>query len=79
MWNVPWPVCTHAIPLRMLRLPRFMMTNIYIAMKPLWKVVQIVRKTWVWVAKDKSNTDCQSGSQQARVNRESNHENVISA
>ena len=31
-----------------------------------------------WVAKDKSNTDCQSGSQQARVNGESNHDNVIS-
>ena len=52
---------------------------IYISMKPLWKVVQIVRYTWVWVAKDKSNTDCQSGSQQARVNGESNHDNVISA
>ena len=24
-------------------------------MKPLWKVVQIVRETWVLVAKDKSN------------------------
>ena len=32
-----------------------MMTNIYISMKPLWKVVQDVRETWVWVAKDKSN------------------------
>ena len=31
------------------------------------------------MAKDKSNTDCQSGSQQARVNGESNHDNVISA
>ena len=41
--NVPWPVCTHAIPFRMLWLPRFMMTEIYTSMKPLWKVVQIVR------------------------------------
>ena len=55
-----------------------MMTEIYISIKPLWKVVQIVRYTWVWVAKDKSNTDCPSGSQQARVNGESNHDNVIS-
>ena len=31
--NVPWLVCTHAIPLRMLWLARFMMTNIYISMK----------------------------------------------
>ena len=35
-------------------------------------------ETIVWVANDKSNTDCQSGSQQARVNGESNHDNVIS-
>ena len=41
--NVPWPFCAHAIPFRMLWLPRFMMTEIYISMKPLWKVVQIVR------------------------------------
>ena len=41
--NVPWPVCTHAIPFRMLWFPRFMMTEIYISMKPLWKVVQIFR------------------------------------
>ena len=47
-------------------------------MKPLWKVVQIVRQTSVMVAKDKSNTECQSGSKQARVNGESNHDNVIS-
>ena len=30
-------------------------------MKPLWKVVQIVRYTWVLVAKNKSNTECHSG------------------
>ena len=30
------------------------------------------------MAKDKSNTDCQNGSQQARVNGESNDDNVIS-
>ena len=35
-------------------------------------------KLGFWVAKDKSNTDCQSGSKQARVNGESNHDNVIS-
>ena len=39
--NVPWPVCAHAIPFRMLWLPRFMMTEIYISMKPLWKVENI--------------------------------------
>ena len=27
--NVPWPVCAHAIPFRMLWLPRFMMTYMY--------------------------------------------------
>ena len=48
-------------------------------MKPLWKVVQIFRETWVLVAKDKSNTECQSGSKQARANGESNHDSVISA
>ena len=37
--NVPWPVCAHAFPFRMLWLSRFMMTNIYISMKSLWKVV----------------------------------------
>ena len=41
--NVPWPVCAHAIPFRMLWLPRFMMTHFYISMKPLWKVVENVR------------------------------------
>ena len=45
--NVPWPFCAHAIPFRMLWLPRFMMREIYISMKPLWKVVQLVRSTWV--------------------------------
>ena len=48
-------------------------------MKPLWKAVQIVRSLYLgWVAKDKSNTDCPSGSQQARVNGKSSHANVIS-
>ena len=28
--NVPWPVCAHAFPFRMLRLPRFMITHVYI-------------------------------------------------
>ena len=41
--NKPWPFCVHAIPFRMLWLPRFMMREIHISMKPLWKVVQIVR------------------------------------
>ena len=45
-------------------------------MKPLWKVAHIVRENWVLVAKDRSNTECQSGSKQARVNGESKYDNV---
>ena len=28
--NVPWPVCAHGFPFRMLWLPRFMITHVYI-------------------------------------------------
>ena len=47
--HVLWPVCTHAIPFRMLWLPRFMMTEIYISMKPLWKVENIYMCAFTYI------------------------------
>ena len=59
-----WSLCTHtvsSIPNVVVSLTIHDNTKMFIGdvceknMKPLWKVVQIVRYTWVLLAKDKSN------------------------